>query len=206
MGKLLTLRRGSRSERAPHDEESLLARCRSGDREAMGIVLGEHAEAVERHIVRLMGPGAEVEDVAQQVFIAAIRAFPRFRGEAKVRTWLIRIATHVTIDVLRSPAWRRRSRPKTDVDERDAKTVAPDEHTRARRELRRLSCLLDELSAVRRVAFIMHVLEGRPIAEVAVLTGASKVATKSRIFWARRQLLKLARRDPVLADRFEGGR
>ncbi len=206
MGSVLALRRAAPSDRTPGDERALLARCREGDREALGIVLAEHGPSLERHITRLMGPSPDVEDVLQQVFIAAIGAFPRFRGEARVRTWLTRIATHVTIDALRRPARKHRSRASHDFDAEPAVAAAPDEQSGARRELARFHALLDQLTPVRRVAFVLHAVEGRPIAEVAALTGASAVATKSRIFWARRKLMALARRDPVLRGRFEGER
>jgi len=47
---------------------------------------------------------------------------------------------------------------------------------------------------------VLHVFEGLPIEEVAALTGASVTASKSRIFWARRELMKRASRDPLLRD------
>jgi DNA-directed RNA polymerase specialized sigma24 family protein len=56
----------------------------------------------------------------------------------------------------------------------------------------------------KRIAFVLHVFEGHPIEEVAALTGASITATKSRVFWARRELLKRAARDPQLRDLVEG--
>jgi RNA polymerase sigma-70 factor (ECF subfamily) len=201
MGTLHAMRRNAPAERTAEDERALVMRCRRGDREAMGIVLAEHAEAMERHVARLIGPGADVEDVLQQAFVGAIRAFPRFRGEAQVRTWLTRIATHVAIDALRSPARRRRA--TIDLDAQVATSTSPEQLSDQRRELDRVEALLGHLTPMRRVALILHVFEGRPIDEVAALMGASKVATKSRIFWARRKLLALARQDPALASRFE---
>ena len=203
MGSVLAFRRRSSGAPDPAEERALLDRCRAGDREAMGVVLAEHGPALELHIARLIGPCPDVEDVLQLVFIAAIKAFPRFRGEARVKTWLTRIATHVAIDALRSPARKRRHRHAYDFDAQPSGEAPPDEHSRARQELGRLHGLLDELTPVRRVAFVLFAVEGRSIAEVAALTDSSKMATKSRIFWARRKLMGLARRDPVLAARFE---
>jgi DNA-directed RNA polymerase specialized sigma24 family protein len=53
------------------------------------------------------------------------------------------------------------------------------------------------------VAFMLHVFEGHPLEEVAALTGASLTATKSRVFWARRELWKRASRDPLLKTLIE---
>jgi DNA-directed RNA polymerase specialized sigma24 family protein len=55
----------------------------------------------------------------------------------------------------------------------------------------------------KRIAFVLHVFEGRPIEEIATLTGASVTATKSRVFWARRELLKRAACDPMLRELVE---
>ena len=52
----------------------------------------------------------------------------------------------------------------------------------------------------RRIAFILHVIEGRPIEEIAQIVGASRMAVKSRIFWARRALMARVRRDPALRE------
>lgn len=205
MGSLHALRRTAPVDRTPQDEAVLVERCRDGDRGALGIVLSEHAEALERHVTCLVGPGADVEDILQQTFLAVITAFARFRGEAKIRTWLTRIATHVAIDALRKPARRRRTRASVDLDARPCRDAAPDDVSESRRQLERVRVLLDALTPLRRVAFILHAIEGRSIEETAALMDASVTATKSRVFWARRTLLRRARRDPMLAERFGGG-
>ncbi len=69
-----------------------------------------------------MGPGADVQDLLQETFVAAIHAFPRFRGEASVRTWLHQIAVNVARHHLRS-ARRRRDVP---LDEATAASGAPE--------------------------------------------------------------------------------
>jgi DNA-directed RNA polymerase specialized sigma24 family protein len=64
----------------------------------------------------------------------------------------------------------------------------------------RLNHHLQAISPKKRIAFVLHVFEGLPIEEVAALTAASVTATKSRVFWARRELIKRAQRDPILRD------
>jgi DNA-directed RNA polymerase specialized sigma24 family protein len=76
----------------------------------------------------------------------------------------------------------------------------PDSKAEHRRKLHRLNDHLDKIGPKKRTAFILHVFEGHPIDEVAALTGASRTATKSRVFWARRELLARCRRDPLLRD------
>lgn len=199
MGELLNMRPEQRKSEADPD---LIEACRRGDREALQTVFAAHAPYVERMLIRIVGPTAEVEDLLQTTFLAAIRAFPRFRGEAQVRTWLARIAIRTAQERLRSADRRRRGELPGLEESADAR--GRHEHVEhdvdARRKLDRLYVHLEAISAKKRVAFVLHVFEGHPIDEVAALTGASVTATKSRVFWARRELLRRAARDPLLRD------
>jgi RNA polymerase sigma-70 factor (ECF subfamily) len=180
----------------------VLDACRRGDRNALDQVLRAHAEILERLLARLIGPHADVEDLLQDTFAAAIVAFPTFRGEASVRTWLHRIAVNVAKMHLRSP--RRRRDVPLDEQALPPSDDAPADALASFELTEQLYRHLDALDADKRIAVILHVIEDRPIAEVAALTGASRAATKSRLFWARRALLKRLRRDPFFDDR--GGR
>lgn len=175
--------------------------CRRGDREAQDAVLRAHAEILERLISRLIGPHADVDDLLQETFAIAIEAFGGFRGEASVRTWLHRIAVNVVRHHLRKPQRKR----QVALDESMLPATAPAglESIASSDTARALYEHLDEIDSVKRIALVLHVIDERPIAEVAALMGASHAATKSRIFWARRSLLKRLRRDPRFAD--EGG-
>jgi DNA-directed RNA polymerase specialized sigma24 family protein len=64
--------------------------------------------------------------------------------------------------------------------------------------------VLDRLDVKLRLAFTLHALDGRPLAQVAELMGASVMATKTRVWRARRVVEKQARRDPHLAEFLQG--
>lgn len=174
--------------------------CRRGDRLALDAVFRAHAEMLARLLTRIVGPSAEVEDLLQDTFAAAITAFPAFRGEATVKTWLHRIAIHVAHQHLRRPRHRREvalADPDAvpDAVARDAPAIAPELRALAER----LYHHLDALDASKRIALVLYAIEERSVDEIAVLMGASKAATRSRIFWARRALMRRMRRDPRLA-------
>jgi DNA-directed RNA polymerase specialized sigma24 family protein len=65
---------------------------------------------------------------------------------------------------------------------------------------RRLHALLDRMAPKKRVAFLLYTVEEYPIEEVAALTGASRAATKSRIWFARRELLAAVKHRPELSS------
>lgn len=187
------------------DDPATVDACRRGDRNALGRVYMQHSPALERLLTRLLGPTADVEDALQQTFIAATAAFSRFRGEASVRTWLGRIAVNQALEALRKPERKRRVSLEVVMDRAVAADVAIDRSYEAKRRLERMYTHLDSLSPKQRVAFVLHVIDGHPIEEVTALMGAGVAATKSRVMWARRTLIKKAQRDPLLCDLVAGG-
>jgi RNA polymerase sigma-70 factor (ECF subfamily) len=187
-------------DRASPVSPELVDACRRGDRAALEVVLAAHARDLERLLVRLIGPGADVEDLLQLTLIGAVESFPRFRGEASVRTWLSRIAVNIVREHLRRPERTRKVALELVSDEPAGQGAAPDAVTESRRRLERIYHHIAALPVKQRIAFVLHVFEGRPVDEVAALMRASRAATKSRVFWARRELIRRARRDPALRD------
>lgn len=70
----------------------------------------EHQGMVFRTLTRLTGAGAQVEDLAQEVFLRLYRALPEFRGDAALSTYLYRIVVNVAQD-----EWKRRRKERTHV-------------------------------------------------------------------------------------------
>lgn len=68
----------------------------------------EHGATVARWAARLGGPGVEVEDVVQEVFMVASRRLDRFEPNAKITTWLFRVTERVVYAFRRSSRMRRR--------------------------------------------------------------------------------------------------
>jgi RNA polymerase sigma-70 factor (ECF subfamily) len=186
----------------PDPDAATLDACRRGDREALGRVLRERAPMLVRLITRLCGPIADVEDLLQVTMISAVRALPGFRGEASLDTWLQRIA----INAVRSHARRERPVRRASLELLRDEPDPPDPRPSAervvddRRRLERLHHHLSAIGGAKRVAYLLHAVEGLPVEEVAALMGAGRFATKSRIYWAGRALRARAKKDPLLAD------
>jgi RNA polymerase sigma-70 factor (ECF subfamily) len=157
--------------------------------------------AVERMLGRLVGPSLDFEDLVQATFEQAIRALPRFRGEASVKTWVTSIAVHVAQHHLRAGRVRRHVPLELVPDERLSPAPSDAELDLDERRLGgRLYALLDRISPPKRVALLLFAIEGRSVEEVAALMGASQTATRSRVFFARRALRKLIAADPALSE------
>ncbi|MBX7197615.1 MAG: hypothetical protein K1X94_36555, partial [Sandaracinaceae bacterium] len=92
-----TVADGEASVRA--SERARLLRAANGDDEAMRQLYREHADAVFRTACRVLGANdAEVDDVVQHTFLAAIDGASRFDGRSRLSTWLIGIATRRALD------------------------------------------------------------------------------------------------------------
>jgi RNA polymerase sigma-70 factor (ECF subfamily) len=181
-----------------------LAACRAGDPRALAAMFDELCPVVERVLGKLLGPTPDLEDLVQLTFEKAIRSLPRFRGEASVKTWVTSIAVHVAQHHLRAGRLRRHVPLEMVPDERVAS--APHDAERRLDERRlgaRLYALLDRITAAKRVALVLFAVEGLPVEEVAALMGASETATRSRVFFARRELRKLIAADADLAEMAE---
>jgi RNA polymerase sigma-70 factor (ECF subfamily) len=182
---------------APTDEA--IDRCRLGDAAAVEEFFRNHVGLVTHVIGRLVGPVADLEDLTQQVFVEAITALGRYRGDASFKTWLLRIAVHVGHHYLRSAKVRRHVPLDLVPDEvfgeeRDHELILDE-----RRLAPELYDVLGHVHPKKRIALLLYVIEGYAVDDIAALMGASATATRSRIFFARRELRKLLVKHPRLS-------
>jgi RNA polymerase sigma-70 factor (ECF subfamily) len=195
----------ARKSPSPADDarEPLVEGCRAGQNQALEELFRTHAPMIQRVLGRLVGPVADLEDLVQTVFLEAFASISRFRGEASLKTWLTRIAVHVGHHYLRAGKIRRHV--SLDLVPEEAIRQEPN-HDRALEEHRlapELHRLLDRLDPKKRIALLLYVVEGYAVEEIAALTGASRTAVRSRIFFGRRELRKLLDADPRLSAHIE---
>jgi RNA polymerase sigma-70 factor (ECF subfamily) len=184
-----------------------LQRARAGtadaaDDRALALVRAE-LPRVERLLGRLLGPRADLEDLVQNVFLEACRAFPRYRGDGSPGAFVGGVAVRVARRAMRGTAFSRR---RADLLEEPVSGGESPEEAYATRQ--RLACLrgaLERLAPKKRVAFTLWALEGLEPREIAELTGASLAATRSQIFYAQKELKQMATRDAALRELFEAG-
>ena len=176
---------------------ALIDGCRRGDRAALAQVLRRETPNLERVLSRFVNARSDLEDLLQVTLEQAIVAFPQFRGEAKVRTWLTRIAVWTALHHLKNP-WRKR-RASLEVlggGQLGTNQVVPSEELESKRRLNVLRGHLAALDPKHHMAFVLFQVEGHSMEEVAALMDANLSTTKSRVMWARRKLLARLRKDP----------
>src|SRR5688572_24895560 len=105
-------------------ERMLLRRLQQRDERAFRELVEEHRDRVYSITFRMLGNRAEAEDLAQEVFISVFKTIDTFRGDAKISTWLYRVAVNHAKNRIKYLA-RRHDREHDEVDETlDPTTVA----------------------------------------------------------------------------------
>ncbi|HSE27638.1 MAG TPA: sigma-70 family RNA polymerase sigma factor [Gemmatimonadales bacterium] len=158
--------------------------ARAGDPAAFRALYDAHAPRVHALCLRLERDPATAEELTQDVFIRAWRALATFRGEARVSTWLHRIAVNVVLEHRRRTARRlRRVEPVSDLDLLGASAPAHD----AGLDMD-LRAALETLPPGARAVFVLHEVEGYTHEEIAEMSGVTTGTTKTQLFRARRLL------------------
>jgi RNA polymerase sigma-70 factor (ECF subfamily) len=175
----------------PRTERELVDRARRGDRAAFAALVRAHQHEVYTLARRLVGDPHLASDVAQEALIRAWRAMPKFRGDAKLSTWLYRITVNT--------AWSHRKRAKrhsgTSIEELGdfAAPEGMDHPVFAGETLdlrRRLRAALDRLPVAQRQVVVLKDVYGWTHAEIARSIGISETAAKVRLHRARARLAR----------------
>lgn len=166
-------------------EDELLEGLKRQDRRAIDAFLNTHQGGVFRFGLRMCRHRADAEDVLQETLITALKEAPKFRGEAKLSTWLFQIA--------RSVCARRRRRHAGEPAQFDALSAAPqvpaegDVHgrTEAKELLGLTEAALQKLPPEHREPILLCDVEGLSTQEGADAVGIQLRAFKSRLHRAR---------------------
>src|SRR5215468_5599634 len=179
----------------------LARRAATGDRVAQRELFLEQRANVHRALFRILGSNREIEDLLQDSFIEIFKALGTFRGDSTLGRWCQTIAVRVAYLAI-----SRRRPPSVDlalVEETVASDTDVRRHVQVREAARRLYIALDRIEAKQRIAFALAAIDGKPLAEVAELTGSSVFAVKTRVWRARRELMRRAGKDAALAAYLE---
>ena len=174
----------------------LVKRSQKGDTRAFEELVTMYQDRIYALSYQLTGNHADAEDLAQNTFIKAYQALPKFRNEADFGTWLHRIAVNLSINE------KRKKKPDVSLDNpvqtQDGeipRVVASDiespEEAYENKEFRdMIRKALWELSAEHRVVLVLREMQGYSYDEIAGMLDCSLGTVKSRINRARQTLKK----------------
>jgi len=196
MGWKLTSDAGTVGAEQRAVDVALAAACGRGEPVAQRELLARLFDRVRRMTTYLAGPTGEAEDLAQVALVQILASAEGYRGDCPLEFWADRIAAWTAMKHLHK-AKRRRSLAEAVWDPGLAPVTADAET--ATRELRiGLAAKLQEISEERRVAVVLHHVEGYGVDEIAALTGATRNTVRDRLRKGRAILRKKVLADPVL--------
>lgn len=147
-------------------------------------------QALLNYLYRLVGDSSQAEELAQEVFVRALRALGRLPEDANHRAWLYRIATNLAYDRL------RRRRLLTWLPLLDGDQDAPVSPTVERKtesgwaEQEAVQQALQELPAKYRAPLILFSMQEYSVREISQALGLSEGAVKTRLYRAREMFRK----------------
>lgn len=181
--------RGVGDAMTERSDADLIAAHLAGERAAFDEIVDRYERRLYAVALRMCGDVETARDVTQEVFITALRSLKSFRGEARVSTWLHRVAVNASLDRLR----RRQRRPELPLEqggERAGASPDPEEAAVASERAVAVRHAVAALAPEFRAAVVLHDLQGLDYAEVAEALGIPLGTVKSRLHRARLELAR----------------
>jgi RNA polymerase sigma-70 factor, ECF subfamily len=199
------------------DDLALVSKAQAGDPEAFRALVVRYQRKVYAVALGIVRDRDLAWDVAQEAFVRVHAHLREFKGESSFSTWVLRIGSHVAIDMVR----KERTSAKHDIDEvREADLGGGGEgilstelgkdpqQNLLRRELAgKMTQALAQLPEKHRTILVLREVEGLSYEELAERLGIHKGTVMSRLFHARKKMQVLLREYAgiVAPDRAEGG-
>src|SRR5438094_1115515 len=166
---------GSLTALGPADEADLVARCVAGERAAQDELYQRFRRQIANNLYRVLGDRGDLDDLVQEVFVIAFRGLERFRGDARLSTWLYRICVNVALGRIRT---RKRRPAMFGVADLDAaphdpslteRPETPEKSLERRQDRERVYRALEALAPKKRIVLYLHEIEGMDLKEIAYL-------------------------------------
>lgn len=183
-------------------EARFLEALRARDRRAHSELFRRHYQRVVAVLQRVLGTDPELKDLAQEVFLHALKGIVGFRGSpSQLSSWLLGIAVFQARErIRRRQVSRRYIVIVGDAPEVEAGAAPQAEHLEA---LRRTYEVLDRMPVEERVALVLRDVERMSFEEIASVCGISLSTAKRRVSRSRERFQKLASRDPFMKELLE---
>ena len=192
------------------EDATLVERSRNGDLEAFNQIVRRYQLRVYNLAARILGDRTAAEDVAQDTFVSAYKALARFRG-GSLRAWLLRIASNLCYDRLRSA----KRRPEQSLDEAmespgfhvPSRDPSPEQQAISRELHDHVQRAILGLPFDQRNTIMLVDVQGLSYEEAAEAMDVSMGTVKSRLSRARAAVRDalMAHRE-LLPDKFRQGR
>jgi RNA polymerase sigma-70 factor (ECF subfamily) len=181
------------------EDRALIARAQSGDHAAFRQLVERHQRRAFAIALGLVRDENDARELVQDAFLRVYKGLASFQGGSSFFTWLYRIITNLSIDLIRKPGHRMAELDDSKLDGEDPQEAEfpllsridgadPADVVRRREIASRLQQALDALPSYHRGVIIMREIEGLSYEEMAQVMGVSKGTIMSRLFHARQKL------------------
>ena len=184
------------------NEFELIQGLRNADETAFKYLVDNYQGRVFNTAIGIVQNAEDAEDVAQEVFIQVYRSIHNFKGESKLSTWLYRIATTRSLDLLRSRKSKKRfgfiqrmfgesNEPMHEIPDFNHPGVALDRKENAAKLFKAIA----QLPENQKTAFTLHKLEDLSYQEISEVMQASVAAVESLMHRAKQNLRKMLEKE-----------
>ena len=190
--------RAERRREANEDRE-LVEKAQTGDMAAFRRLVERHQRRAFAIAIGLVRDEQDAQEIVQEAFLRVYRSLDRFKGGSSFFTWLYRIVTNLSIDLMRKPA-RREAELFDEPQISDQSEVFsfisridgadPIDVARRREIAQRIQQALESLPPYHRSVILMREVEGMSYQQMAKAMNVSKGTIMSRLFHARQKLQK----------------
>jgi RNA polymerase sigma-70 factor (ECF subfamily) len=174
------------------DDIKLIKRFNKGDTSAFEEIVLKYQDRIYNLCRRMLGNADDAQDAAQDVFLKAYQALPKFQPDASLYTWLYRIATNTCIDYRRKPVFEslfgRFEEGERLIHDRASDAPSPEKLYQSRQIDKALQECLGKLSAKLRAIIVLKEVEELSYEEMSETLDISIGTVKSRLARARKEL------------------
>lgn len=167
-------------------DDELVAKCLAGSDVAFREPVERHQNRIYGLALRMMGNPADAEDIAQEAFIRAYAALPRYRPAGGFGLWLCRIATNLCLNAIRD---RKRTTTVDPAEIADlhpgAEEAVPSEQSQAIHEA------VQSLDESYRAVVVLRFVEGLSYEEIAAALRVPVSTVETRLYRAKKRLREL---------------
>ena len=158
------------------NDDVLVERTQDGDRRAFSELVRRYQAVVYRSCYRILGDREDAKDASQEAFIRAYRRLDTFRGRGAFKSWILRIAMNVSLNVR-----GRRELPRTDIDSVESipGTEAPEGELLSSEAAAQIHQALQLVQPNHRAAVVLRDLEGLTYKEIEEILAVPEGTAKS---------------------------
>jgi RNA polymerase sigma-70 factor (ECF subfamily) len=181
-------------EHESEQDRQLIVRAQGGDSGAFRLLVERHQRRVFAIALGLVRDEQDAREIAQEAFLRVHKGLAQFHGGSSFFTWLYRIVTNLSIDLMRKPSRREAELHfALEIDDNDAALLPPAENdpydaVRRTQLSARINDALEQLPPYHRGVILMREVEGMSYEEMAEAMHVSKGTIMSRLFHARKKL------------------